>query len=183
FQWLRQNYTNTEQAGLHLIRDMLAWGGSQNGRREKFDDAFGGKAANAYTWLDQTVQNLDQPQKAIKYALDFPGIGLTYASKLLRFLDPDRYGALDTRLRKALCAANLLDKIIDGNKASLIKGYCTYMDFLGRVQACLEARQIMRPESALARANNVTGWRVADIEMALFQWAAEPAHQVAARNR
>jgi hypothetical protein len=69
---------------------MIQWGGSQNGVLEKFDNALGSYCLHAK--LKATLQSIQIPHRAIEAALDIAGLGLTYASKLLRFLDPERYG-------------------------------------------------------------------------------------------
>lgn len=171
FKWLGCSYSQPpQQAGIHLIREMLAWGGSQAGRREDFDDAFSNgytrdyQVMSIYALFNETVCNLEVSQNAICSALKFPGMDLTYASKLLRFLNPNQYGALDSRLCKEL----ELPKMTTPRQKAL--GYCNFLEFLRQLRQYLEDNEIERPDCSLARANN-TGWRLADIEMALFQWA------------
>jgi hypothetical protein len=105
--------------------------------------------------------------------LDIPGLGLTYASKLLRFLDPDRYGALDGRIRKALSklSPSPLPKIFDGNKQSMTSGYCAFSEYLEGLGRELLTNGIPFPSELEERSS----WRAADMEMALFQWASNQA--------
>jgi hypothetical protein len=79
---------------------MLQWGGSQNGVLQKFED---GVAEVCFAdSLRSVLSKLSVPRDAIKSALTIPGLGLTYASKLLRLLNPEGYGALDSRIRRGL---------------------------------------------------------------------------------
>jgi hypothetical protein len=172
FKWLRQNYATENTASICLIREMIQWGGSQNGVLQKFDDHLG--EINLYDTVAKTISRLSSTGSAIEAALAMPGMGLTYASKLLRFLNPEKYGALDNRVRGALekCASEArMPKIYDGNVNSMINGYEAFIDYIETLKRQLDADKIPRPECALTRGSGVTGWRAADIEMALFAWA------------
>lgn len=170
FDWLRGNYIIEKTSSIYLFREMIQWGGSQNGVLQKFDDRLG--ETDLYDLMSATIKNLPVPADAISSALDIPGMGLTYASKLLRFLDPDNYGALDSRVRDALNKrANVLPKIYDGNANSMIKGYVAFQSLLNSHKTNLETGNVIRPQCLLAVGSGRTAWRTADIEMALFQWA------------
>lgn len=172
FAWLRENYANKNTASIYLIREMIQWGGSQNGVLQKFDDKIG--EVNLFDMIRNTISKLDNPEQAIRHALQIPGMGLTYASKLLRFLKPEKYGALDNQLRNALHNdPNIQMPIIyDGNVNNMVNGYLFFINILEDLKNRLEQAGIDRPPCALPRnANNNTGWRSADIEMALFSWA------------
>ena len=154
-------------APLYLVREMIQWGGSQNGVLEKFDNALGSYCLTER--LTEVLDCIEEPQAAIEAALKIPGLGLTYASKLLRFLQPERYGALDGRIRKTLTPP--LPKIFDGNTGSMVRGYCAFIDYLGELQQALELQTIPLP----AENGEQARWRPAEIEMALFQWASTSA--------
>src|SRR5438093_4686067 len=122
FDWIqslerrfRHYRQHSDSVPLFLIKEMIQWGGSQNGVLEKFDNALGSYCLHMK--LNTVLQSIHVPRRAIEAALDVPGLGLTYASKLLRFLDPERYGALDGRIRKALgrLSPAPLPNIYDGN--------------------------------------------------------------------
>ena len=164
-------------APLFLVREMIQWGGSQNGVLEKFDNALGSHCLN--TKLNGVLQGLQFPRTAIHAALDIPGLGLTYASKLLRFLDPERYGALDGRIRKALSklSPSPLPKILDGNKQSMTSGYCAFSEYLDGLGRELLTNCIDVPSEQAGRSS----WRAADIEMALFQRASNQADDLSGR--
>ncbi|MBM4230906.1 MAG: hypothetical protein FJ184_09180 [Gammaproteobacteria bacterium] len=177
FQWLRENNVNGKTSATHLIKEMIQWGGSQNGTLQKFEE--GVEQVNLMELIRSTIEKLGDPRQAISMALEFPGMGLTYASKLLRFLDPENYGALDSRIRKALKTRNILDGVIirDSSKKSMIDGYLVFLEFLSDVGEHLDKVPIDRPSCNLKRGKNSTGWRAADIEMALFEWAGEVVQQ------
>ena len=151
---------------------MIQWGGSQNGVLQKFEDGIEGK--NLQQAMLNTISSLNNRNEAIRAALQFPGLGLTYASKLLRFLDPDHYGALDSRIRGALNerVPGALPKIIQGNKRSMVQGYVAFVEYVDSLKQDLLTNGIKRPECCLAiDARAPSGWRSADVEMALFEWA------------
>jgi hypothetical protein len=169
FGWLRQHIADS--SGPYLFREMIQWGGSQNGVLQKVDD---GAAEVCFADIMQRVVGaLPNPASAIDAALNIPGVGLTYASKLLRFLDPENYGALDSRIRAGLAerqwtdAAGIAITIADNQGAAMINGYCMYLRELNQLRVDLHGNHIDCPPSAL----NPTGrWRLADVELALFQY-------------
>ena len=94
----RQYYSANESASRYLLQEMTEWGGSQNGVLQKFNDASG--EVNLFEVMGHVIGRLSDPKESISYALRLPGFGLTYASKLLRFMKPEMYGALDSELEK-----------------------------------------------------------------------------------
>ena len=166
FIWLRDNSENKKTASRYLVQEMIEWGGSQNGVLQKFNDGCG--EVNLYQLIQNTIINLDEPNKAIEGALSLPGLGLTYASKLLRFMKPEKYGALDSRIRGALLQQNLLPRIHDGNTNSMVQGYVNFLGILNELQSQLEEQKINKPDCSLSRGGN---WKPSEIEMALFSWA------------
>ena len=166
FIWLRNNSRIENTASKYLIQEMIEWGGSQNGVLQKFNDGSG--EVNLYDRVQEVIENIKNPRAAISSALKFPGLGLTYASKFLRFLEPGKYGALDSRIRAALLREGVLQRIYDGNANSMIGGYLAFLDYLEILRVGLEKQQIRKPDCALS----CTGlWRPSEIEMALFCWA------------
>ncbi len=172
FEWFRLNYGVEETAAINLVREMIAWGGSQNGVLEKFEDRLG--EINLYDLMSETISHLSSPKDAISRALKIPGMGLTYASKLLRFLDPDTYGALDSRICRALRTrvpeAHIPAVNSDRTK---VKAFEAFVDYLMHVREQLDKANVTRPDCRLTRGSGA-GWRAADIEMALFRWAELP---------
>ena len=172
FNWLRLNCKSDNTASIYLIKEMIQWGGSQNGTLQKFEDGI--ENDNLQTLMLETICNLESPDKAISSALNFPGMGLTYASKMLRFLDPERYGALDSRIRNALAEKipGILPVINDSSKTSMVNGYVEFTKYVNEIKTQLNEANICRPKCELPIGFGKTHWRSADIEMALFGWAS-----------
>lgn len=177
FSWIKSleergawlvSLTEVKTAPTNLIREILDWGGGA-GPRMKFEVGLGNACLLAQVQL--VVGNIDNPTVAIKNALQIPGCGLTYASKFLRFLRPDIHASLDNRIRRALLNESLLRRIADGDDQSMIRGYVAFLELLTTLLRELEKASIKRPDCELPRGKSPTGWRVADIEMALFAWA------------
>lgn len=172
FHWLRLHCKSDNTASIYLLKEMIQWGGSQNGTLQKFEDGI--EQHNLQQLMLNTVSNLGSPDKAISAALKFPGMGLTYASKMLRFLDPERYGALDSRIRKAFGdkIPGTLPKIYDSLDQSMVNGYVAFTKYMNDIKAQLDAANICRPKCELPLGVGSAQWRSADIEMALFGWAS-----------
>ena len=119
---------------------MIEWGGSQSGVLQKFNDGSG--EVNLLELVQEIIANLDSSERAITKSLSLPGLGLTYASKLLRFMKPEKYGALDSRIRGALLRRNLLRKINDGNLNSMVNGYLKFLELLNNLKSKLEDQRV-----------------------------------------
>ncbi len=92
------------------------------------------------------------------------GLGLAFATKTLRCLCPQNYGVLDSKLRQAI-DASLLPNI--RNEIDL------YLHFLELLR---ELKQMASPPGPSRRPNRE--WFIADVEMALFQFAWYPGHRL-----
>ena len=103
-------------------------GRNENGVLQKFNDGCG--EVNLFTVIQEVVNNLSDPSRAISYALGLPGLGLTYASKLLRFMRPEMYGALDSKIRKALYNEERLPRVFDGVHNNMVSGYVAFVGLL-----------------------------------------------------
>lgn len=165
FAWTRDRVAQMrDEPPRYLIEEMIAWGGNQNGMLQVFQDGL--SRTNFYVLLRRVIRSLDTPDMALAAALCIPGLGLTYSSKLLRFLAPDAYGALDSRIEEALVALDLLRRINRSSRSSMIAGYRAFLELLRWLRVELEKRSIERPGETPGAA-----WRPADIEMALFAWS------------
>lgn len=172
FQWLKCNCKTKNTASIYLLKELIQWGGSQNGTLQKLED--GSERHNLQHLMLETVSSLSSPNKAIAAALKFPGMGLTYASKLLRFLDPEYYGALDSRIRNGFREKlpDILPKIYDSSEQSMVFGYLAFTKYINDIKGQLNQAGIQRPECSLSVGAGASQWRSADIEMALFGWAS-----------
>lgn len=166
FAWVVRNYSENNSASKYLLSEMIEWGGSQNGVLQKFNDGCG--EVSLFTVIQEVVNNLSDPSRAISYALGLPGFGLTYASKLLRFMRPEMYGALDSKIRKALTNEERLPRVFDGVHNSMMSGYVAFVGLLQEIKDRLKIEGIKKPACYLS---NHTTWRASEIEMALFCWA------------
>lgn len=165
FKYVRENRKVLERgfkeynSPIYLIKEMIQWGGSQNGVLQKFEDPIGTYCLSEK--LAAVIDNIDSSEKAMAAAQAIPGLGMTYASKLLRFLAPDKYGALDDQIEKALreqirTKAEETDRRVSKSECY----YAAYIDLLKDYRSELK---------------KTTGkdWKMAKIEMAIFQWAVE----------
>lgn len=172
FAWLRLHCGSNNTASIYLIKEMIQWGGSQNGTLQKFEDGIG--EHNLQHLMLNIVANLGSADKAISAALELPGMGLTYASKMLRFLDPEHYGALDRRIRKAFNkkTSGILPKTYDSQESSMVNGYVAFTNYVNDLKFQLDKAGVCRPDCDLPEGAGPAKWRSADIEMALFVWAS-----------
>jgi hypothetical protein len=166
FGWVVHNYSANNSASKYLLQEMIEWGGSQNGVLQKFNDGCG--EVNLFEVIQSVINNLSEPREAISSALFLPGMGLTYASKLLRFMKPEMYGALDGKIRKALYEEGELPKIYDSVYNSMVSGYVDFVELLRAIKDRLQKEGIKKPACSL---NKEGPWRSSDIEMSLFSWA------------
>ena len=161
FQYIAANPERLgDSAPIFLIREMIKWGSSS--KRDispKFDDYVGQYCLSDK--IAEVINSLDHVYEAIVAARSIPGLGPTYASKLLRFLRPSQYGALDDRIKSAMLD-DIRERVdIDNGRISNTDDqYVSYIHLLREHQ------------QQLLQQLNVE-YTVAEIEMALFQWAAD----------
>lgn len=167
FAWVVRNYSANNSASKYLLQEMIEWGGSQNGILQKFNDRCG--EVNLFIVLRDVINNLYDPDGAISSALRLPGLGLTYASKLLRFMQPEMYGTLDFKIRNALHSKGILPRIYDGNPDSMKSGYVKFVGLLQEIKEKLKTQGIKKP---VCDPTDDGTWRSSEIEMALYCWAA-----------
>lgn len=99
------------------------------------------------------IKNLNDPTKALRYICGIRHWGLTYGSKTLRCMCPQKYGALDSTVING----------IDPKYLPSRNNYGKYADF---VHLCGQIRdKVIQPGP-----RESGQWFVADIEMALFQF-------------
>ena len=80
-------------------------------------------------------------------------------------MKPEKYGALDSKIRGSLLKRNLLRKINDGNFNSMVNGYLEFLKLLNNLKSQLEDQRVKKPDCSLS---NTGLWRPSEIEMALF---------------
>ena len=152
--------------------DIARWGGNQRGIAQRM------KAQNSELHVRdvtaEAIQNLHNPETALRTLLD--GIsqwGLTYASKTLRFIRPEDFGALDTVIRRCV-GKNLLGRINDGHLNSMINGYGCFLELCKGIQNRVLLGNPYRPGGT---------WYIADIEVCIFQFgrAGGTIHEIGDR--
>lgn len=99
------------------------------------------------------IKNLDNPAKALRCVCSISYLGLTYGSKTLRCMCPQKHGALDSVIING----------VDPQYLPSRNNYDRYADF---VQLCGQIRdKVIQPGP-----RKDGQWFIADIEIALFQF-------------
>jgi len=173
FAWivsLEERFAEAAERGdlpVQRVAELILWGGNQNNILRNFSQGI--RDNNEYDILSRRViDQLDNPGEAIQAALAFRGLGLAYASKLLRFCRPSVYGALDGRIRTRL--GGNLPTIRAGNIILMQTGYLAFLRITDSYKQVLREHQIIRP--AYGPRGSSLDWTVAEVEMALFAWAS-----------
>ena len=152
------------------VIDVVMWGSKQLGSRLSARIDRHNKDSDIEAKTGAAVRVLNNPGGlALRRLLGgkyggIYGLGLAFATKTLRCLYPQNYGALDSKLRQAI-DASLLPNI--RNEIDL------YLHFLELLR---ELKQMASPPGPSRRPNRE--WFIADIEMALFQFAWCPGHRL-----
>jgi hypothetical protein len=174
FPWIRHledEFADQENITLDQVLQVLRWGDNvRNIQRVQDLNAPEQLIASTTAAFAQGVaENWDAAIRAL-FAIN--RIGLTYASKLLRFRFPSHVGALDTRLRDAL--GGLLPRIYDGDddwhRNSMVEGFAAFRELLTVVRNRLVDADIEFPGYPDIDGNQP--WTLAGVEMALFSWAS-----------
>ena len=121
------------------------------------------RANSEATVMDATkraILNLDNPVEAYKNMCGIKQWGFTYRTKTLRCVCPRNYAALDSKLRTCVDRRYFPSRI-EG------KQYAEFIDFLKRVRQQVSESGPRDGE-----------WFVADVEMALFQFACNPNNRI-----
>lgn len=131
--------------------EIAKWGGNQYNRAGKVKRE--NTEQDVMTKTARTIETINDPSLALISIIKIRQWGLTYGSKTLRAICPERYGALDRILlshidRKYLSSFNTIEK---------------YVQFL---QLCNQIKVKAIPKGP--RKSN--SWYIADIEMAMFQY-------------
>ena len=141
---------NKGHLNLTDLVDIAVWGGNQYNRA--------GKVGRSNTDPDvvkitqDAIRKLDDPRAALRSLLVIKQWGLTYASKTLRALRPQRYAALDS-----LLLANINRIYLPASEVTEL--YSQFLDL------CEEIRQVVS-----APGPRQGKWFIADVEMGLFQF-------------
>jgi len=107
----------------------------------------------------EAINNLNTPGDALRSMMRVTYVGPSYGSKALRCVCPEKHAAFDTHVRKAL--KNMLPEMT--NRETEVIGYIGFLEICSRLR---ELVNVPGPRSG-------GSWYIADIEMALFQYAFE----------
>jgi len=114
---------------------------------------------NVKTHTGEAIQELNNPSRALKSLFRINYVGPSYGSKILRCICPEKHAAFDYHVRKA--CKKMLPEMSD--RETEVIGYVGFLDICHRLHA-LVSDPAPRPEGS---------WYIADIEMAMFQFALE----------
>ena len=133
------------------------WGGNQHGIKQNLCRHNTPSDVQAKT--QEAIVHFEDPGRAIGAVMDLQKWGLSYGSKTLMFMNPAGYAILDNHIRGAL--KQVLPPIRDGDTVSIVRGYPKFLEICAKLQ-----REIKGPVPGTR-----DGWRIADIQQAMFQFA------------
>jgi hypothetical protein len=155
---LERRIGGRSELGLEDFLCVLAWGGTERGIKEKLQaldaDLIHRQTRSA---LKTAKTDVVSPWNALRPLERIKGVGLTYGSKVLRFFDPETFGALDTRI----------ERNVHGFKswAPVPK----YREFL---ELCLLMQGLLKDSRTPSPIHSKSVWQIAEIEMAIFAFVS-----------
>ena len=116
--------------------------------------------------METKLREARYSESPITLGLNNSGLGLTYASKLFRFLELGNNGALDTRIRKSLKDGRIfnLHNIVDGGDERTGRGYVEFVQKIGGLSDDFNNSETKSPTGGRWKANHV--------EMTVFQFCS-----------
>ena len=136
---------------LGFMRMVFGWGGSRN-IGNKFMNSNAGKLDEVRDKFFKSLECLDagKDKEAIENLTALTGLGVSYASKHLKFLNPNKAVVLDS-----LIARGLGYKLTEAG----------YVEFVGE---CRKWRDLLNRKEIKCCRTPQGRWRVSDVEMAVF---------------
>jgi hypothetical protein len=168
FEYMRKSFLARPTGAIYLFRELILWGDRKQGVLQKFEDGIGQERLQDL--IGDVISNIEDTDEAIKSALKVSGLGLTYSSKLLRFLAPERYGALDSQIHKYIVEQ---EKVVGLparlGKHNWVGSYSLFVEHLVNKAAKLNAAgpKFALPTNRLPSSRNAK-WLPAHVEMAYF---------------
>ena len=141
-----------EDEAFLFVRLVCAWGGLRGDNPSKIRESIG-QPGRGTTWLKcvlrkgQAFSVTQEYERAIAAFDDIRGLGISFRSKLLRFLSPDDAAVLDSVIRKKL------------GYPHNVAGYREFVTDCKAIRDRLK-ETTTRPDGA--------DWRTADVEMGIF---------------
>jgi len=140
------------EKSLSFIENVFSW--SKNSRNlSRVQETSGAEVTNFLREASQEIEHGEEP-KAIETLCKIPYLGVSYASKIARFLDPEKCVVLDSIIRERLGYPND------------INGYAAFL------KDCREMLEMLKASSLLDSEFRAK-LRVCDVEAALFMKAKE----------
>jgi len=102
---------------------------------------------------------------AMEHMLALKDLGVSFSSKHLKFLDPNRHVVLDSVISGRLGYPLTTD------------GYCRFVEVCQKILGHLSYRNIQTTSL------NHQSWRLADVEMAIYQWLRKKTHEQSKQRR
>lgn len=153
-----------EQEAREFIAEVIMWGGSQRGLLGRFRRGNPATVTQVAPLLRAVVKAClkrelvtGDVEQALDLAMQIRFIGQTYGSKLLRFIDPARFPAIDSRI-------NAFYGTRVGLARDPARGYGQWWSLVGSKTAQLSQQGEAVPGAP---------WTAARVEMAAFQFASE----------
>ncbi|NCD35068.1 MAG: hypothetical protein EOL87_16830 [Spartobacteria bacterium] len=108
------------------------------------------------------LQNND-PRNALNSVLSINGLGISFGSKLLRFLDPERCGGLDRIISQNTWNTADPKRQYNLKPSLVVHSYQMFLDDCHSISRILEKNQVTNP---MGRPKD--RWYMADVEMAIY---------------
>ena len=132
-----------------FVTAVCGWGNYDGVRGKVLRRNTPAEISTAFRAAHSALLNGD-PKTAAEKVTKVKGLAISFGSKHLKFLDPDRAVVLDSILSSRL-------------------GYvCDSVGYAEFVRDCAETRDILNAQGIIASPNR-TAWRISDVEMAIFK--------------
>ncbi|MCV3765097.1 hypothetical protein [Rhizobium sp. TRM95796] len=145
-------YGFAENASVNFVGDVYNWSRMRR-NADRVQKASGFEIAAKLRAASQQIDDGDEP-KAIQTLCKIPHLGMSYASKIARFLDPAKCVILDSVIRERIGYPNDID------------GYAAFL------RDCRDALTLLKASPVLDPCWRET-LRVSDVEAAFFMKAKE----------
>ena len=122
-----------------LVRQLILWGGNVNDPLKRYSLGLSNNNISLDVIFKDILTNINTPKNALENAMRIPGLGHSYSTKLLRFIDPNNYGALDSRIHSKLHEYGVL------KKTPSINNYSVFINLLKNYKNQLQRQNIVRP--------------------------------------
>ena len=154
------------------VLDIFDWG---RGRQYKgrFENHKDNTIPIVQTRIREAYKQRNKPERAYRSVTDLRGLGLTYGSKILMFMDPENYVALDGWHMGPMLGA-LIGVARSDSKRSQVQAYTKFLDVCRDIQRQAIAPVPCHPVAYPNFPKDHKGrWLLSDIQQAIFQFIKE----------